>query len=122
MAYDPEARIKYMIEQHAKYKEEEKKREEEEKKQYYTSLGQAPPKERSWQEKMYVDADNPSTMDNGTATLWYIIIMVVGAIFNDRLLIWIIATIIWWCHINRKARRQKEWDKMQEEKKNGGQK
>ena len=118
MAYDPETRMRYIIEQHAKYKADEEKRQEEEKKRYYASLGQEPPKERSLKEKMYVDAEHPSTIDNGTATLWYIIIMVVGAVFNDRLMIWVMATVIWWRHINRKNRRQKEWD----EKHNGGKK
>lgn len=83
---------------------------------YYEETGQ---KERSWQEKMYVDTDHPNTVDNVTATIWYIIIMLVGAVFNDRWLIWIIATIIWRKHINRKSRRQKEWD---EKHTNGGNK
>ena len=82
------------------------------------ALGKTAPKEKSWQEHMYVDADKPGTMDNGTATIWYIIVMVVGALFYDRWWIWITATIIWWRHITRKARRQKEWD----EKHNGGNK
>ena len=82
---------------------------------YLEATGQ---KERSWQEQMYVDADNPSTIDNCTATIWYIIIMVVGAIFKDRLMLWVMATFIWWRHITRKSRRQKEWDK----KHNGGKK
>lgn len=77
-----------------------------------------PQDNRSWEEKMYVDSDKPGTIDNGTATIWYIIIMVVGAIFKDRLMLWVMATFIWWRHITRKSRRQKEWDK----KHNGGKK
>jgi hypothetical protein len=113
-AYDPEARLRYAREQRAKRRAEEEKKQEEEYKRYLEAGGT--PK-RSWKEEMYVGAEHPNTIDNGTATIWYIIIMVVGAVFNDRLLIWIIATVIWWNHINRKARRQKEWD---EKHKNGG--
>ena len=107
MAYDPEARLRYCIEQDKKRKEEEEKRKEEDYKKYLENGGQP---QRSWEEKMYVEAEHPNTIDNSTATIWYIIIMVVGAVFNDRWLIWIIATVIWWNHINRKKRRQKEWD------------
>lgn len=118
MAYDPEKILRYCIEQQEKERIEEEKRQEEERGQKYAALEQEPPKERSWQEHMYVDTDKPGTMDNGTATLWYVIIMVIGAVFNDRWVIWIMATIIWWNHINRKKRRQKEWD----EKHSGGNK
>lgn len=122
MGYDPTKRIIYCANQHAKQKEEEAKKEVEKKEQYYAALGQEPPKERSYEEVRYVDTDKYGTIDNGTATFWYIVVMLVGTIFKDRLFIWILATIIWWRHINRKAIRQKEWDKMQAEKKNGGNK
>ena len=118
MAYDPEARIRYVIEQHTKYKTNEELRKQEEFKRKSIESGQVQQKERSWQEHMYVDTDSPGTMDNVVATIWYIIIMLIGAVFNDRLLIWVIATIVWWRHINRKVIRQKEWDK----KHNGGNK
>lgn len=62
------------------------------------------------QEEAYVNHDHPSAIENGTATLWYIIIMVVGTIFHDRLLIWIAATVIWWRYINRKKIRQQKWN------------
>jgi hypothetical protein len=47
------------------------------------------------------DCDHPNTMENGSATILYIIIMLGGTIFNDRLLIWILATIIFWKFITR---------------------
>lgn len=109
------------LESMLKYMKEEKKRvrqREQDRLNAQTSSDLPRQKERSWEERMYVDAEKPGTLDNGTATLWYIIIMVVGAIFKDRLVIWVIATIVWWKHITRKARRQKEWD----EKHNGGKK
>lgn len=52
-------------------------------------------------EEFYGDCDHPNTMENSTATIFYIIIMVVGAIFYDRWLIWVAATIIYLSHIFR---------------------
>lgn len=77
------------------------------------------------EEKMkeaYINHDHTDTMENGSATFLYIITMMVGAIFIDRLLIWGMASFIYFRFINRRAIRQKKWDKMQEEKKNGGNK
>lgn len=39
--------------------------------------------------------DHPDTMENSTATILYVLVMIGGAIFTDRILIWIAATIIW---------------------------
>jgi hypothetical protein len=36
------------------------------------------------------------------ALLWYIVVMVVGTIFKDRLLIWIVATWIFFSYIKKK--------------------
>ena len=38
--------------------------------------------------------DSIYTMETGSAVVLYIVVMVVGAIFNDRWLIWIVATFI----------------------------
>jgi hypothetical protein len=111
MSYDPEKMLIYCFEQDKKRQEEYDRRKEEKRKQYFEQHGQDPPKKRNFQEQMYVDAESPSAIDNDVATIWYIIIMVIGAIFNDRITIWIIATVIWWRHINRKKIRQREWDK-----------
>ena len=115
MGYDPERSTRAMLEYMDALKKKEQAEKEKEQQRHLLETGQ---KERSWQEHMYVDVDNPNTIDNGVATLWYIIIMVIGAVFNDRWLIWIIATVIWWNHINRKKIRQKQWDR----KHNGGNK
>lgn len=118
MEYDPEARIRYCMEQDAKRKAEEEKRKAEEYQRYLDAGGK--PK-RSFEEEMFVDAEHPSTMENSTATILYILVMILGAIFVDRLIIWVTASIIYFRFINRKKIRQKKWDKMQEEKrKNGG--
>ena len=64
----------------------------------------------------YIYSDHPSTMENSTATFLYIIIMIVGAIFVDRLLIWVAASIIYFRFINRHKIREKEWEQNQEDK------
>ena len=66
----------------------------------------------------YIYSDHPSTMENGTATFFYVVIMLVGTIFVDRLLIWIAASIIYFRFINRYKIREKEWNN----KKQGGNK
>ena len=45
--------------------------------------------------------DHPNTMENSTATILWIVVMLVGSIFNDRWIIWIVATIIWLKFITR---------------------
>lgn len=45
--------------------------------------------------------DHPNTMENGTATFFYIIAMLVGSIFKGNWVIWIIATVIWAKFITR---------------------
>lgn len=71
-------------------------------------------------EEMYVKSDHPNAMENGTATALYILVMLIGTIFQDRWLIYIMASWIYFRFINRRVIRKKQWDKMQEEKKNGG--
>jgi hypothetical protein len=48
--------------------------------------------------------DHPNTMENGPAIMLYIFTMVGGAIFNDRWLIWIIATILFIRFMTRHSR------------------
>lgn len=45
--------------------------------------------------------DHPNTIENGTATFFYIIAMLVGSIFKGNWVIWIIATVIWARFITR---------------------
>lgn len=49
--------------------------------------------------------DHPSTMENSTATVLYIIVMLVGLIFNDRWLIWIMASLIYFKFIGRHKKK-----------------
>jgi hypothetical protein len=61
-------------------------------------------------EWIYIHADNPNSLDNGEATVSWIIIMIVGAIFNARWLIWIVATVIYLNYIFRYQIRKAKWD------------
>ena len=61
----------------------------------------------------YIYGDHPSTMENSTATVLYIIIMLVGIIFTDRWLLWIFASIVYFRFITRYERRKKEYEKRQ---------
>lgn len=45
--------------------------------------------------------DSPYAMENSVATIFWIVIMVVGTIFKDSWMIWVIATFIWWKFITR---------------------
>lgn len=47
------------------------------------------------------DCDNPNSLENGPAIILYIVTMVGGSIFNDRLIIWIVATLIFLKFITR---------------------
>jgi hypothetical protein len=49
--------------------------------------------------------DSIYTMGNDEATILYIIVMLVAIIFKDRVLIWIVATLVYYLHITRHNRR-----------------
>ena len=67
------------------------------------------PKENN-DEWTYIHAEKPNSLDNGEATVSWIIVMLVGTIFKERLFIWIIATIIYLCWMNRYNIRKLKWD------------
>lgn len=77
-----------------------KKKEEEEARKKQGAQNAQPPKEEHY--------DHPSTMENSTATVLYIIVMIVGAIFIDRWLIWIMATFIYLKFITRHSKTKKK--------------
>ena len=52
--------------------------------------------------------DSPYTMNNGTAIVLYIVVMIVGTIFNDRWVIWVSATIILIAFLNRHNKKKKK--------------
>jgi hypothetical protein len=57
--------------------------------------------QKNEQSNLYGYCDHPNTMEDGTAMLLYMIAMIGGAIFNDRLIIWIISTIAFLKFITR---------------------
>ncbi|MEE1085004.1 MAG: hypothetical protein UH850_14855 [Paludibacteraceae bacterium] len=54
-----------------------------------------PPKKR---------CDHPNTMEDSTATVVWIVVMLVGSIFKGNWAIWIIATVVWAKFITRHDR------------------
>ena len=61
--------------------------------------------------------DIPGSMDDGLATILYIIVMAIGIIFVDRLMIWIAATIVYLSHRFRRKLYKAKWDKEYKNKK-----
>lgn len=45
--------------------------------------------------------DSPYTIEDGTATVLWVVVMVVGAIFKANWIIWIVATALWLKFISR---------------------
>ena len=52
-----------------------------------------PPEKEMW--------DHPNTMENSTATILWIVVMLIGSIFKGNWVIWIIATVVWAKFITR---------------------
>jgi hypothetical protein len=52
-------------------------------------------------ENFFENCDHPNSLDNVEATIVWIVVMVIGAIFKGNWIIWIIATIIWLKYITR---------------------
>lgn len=63
-------------------------------------------KDAEW---MYIHAEKPNSLDDGEATVTWIIIMLIGTIFKERWIIWIAATFIYLCRMNRYAIRKWKW-------------
>ena len=52
-------------------------------------------------ESPFKNCDHPNSLENDEATIIWVVIMVVGAIFKGNWIIWIVATIIWRKYITR---------------------
>lgn len=90
--------IKKEEEKYKKEREEHKKKidalwEEEYKRRGVWPIENKEPPKQTW--------DHPNTMENGTATFFYILVMLVGSIFKGNWVIWIIATVVWAKFITR---------------------
>lgn len=55
----------------------------------------------SSQDNFHGDCDSIYTLENGSATVLYLVSMLGGGIFNDRWLIWVVATFIYIRFITR---------------------
>lgn len=58
------------------------------------------------QEEQEQYIDSIYTLNDDVATVLYIVVMLVGTIFVDRIVIWIAATIIWRRHMNRHKKKK----------------
>lgn len=83
------------------------KSEERQKNRETNNLYRVKPNGDKW---TYIHTENPNSLDTGEATVSWIIIMIVGSIFNARWVIWIVATAIYLCKLNRYAIRKWKWD------------
>ena len=52
-------------------------------------------------EDPFKKCDHPNSLENSEATILWIIVMIVAAIFKGNWIIWIVATIIWRKYITR---------------------
>ena len=104
----------YMSEIRESFKKEVEERKQ---KEYEKSLKGA--------ECSYVYSDTVNSLENSEATIIWIVVMLVSALFKDGWIMWIVATIMWLSHICRYKIRKAKWDdegkvQWEEEFKNGG--
>lgn len=52
-------------------------------------------------EDPFANCDHPNSLENDEATILWIVVMIIAAIFKGGWIIWIIATIIWRRYITR---------------------
>lgn len=80
-----------------KFKEREEKQDKE-RLEELAKKGIFPPDPSTYPKKY---CDHPNTMENSTATVLWIVVMLVGSIFKGNWVIWIIATVVWAKFITR---------------------
>lgn len=99
-----------MVEESKKHAEEEKERKRQYNRMWMEDLRKQgieptfdedgksliPPKKETW--------DHPSTMENSTATVLWIVAMVISLLFKNGWVLCILETIVWWKHITRHNR------------------
>ena len=97
--------------------EKRAEREKKEKEEKEKALLKTPPSAAGLDTQEYIDkCDIPGAMDDGIALLLYIVVMVVGTIFNDRWLIWVISTIVYLRHVFRRQIHKAEWERNHRDK------
>lgn len=95
ISYEEQRKIFDEVEK--KSKERKEKRDQERLKEL-AYKGIVPPDPNTYPKKY---CDHPNTMENSTATVLWIVVMLVGSIFKGNWVIWIVATIIWLKFITR---------------------
>lgn len=94
--------IRAVQEEMRKVRERDKRQQEAEIKAQHEKLGlESSPKEKDF----HGDGDHPSTMENGTATILYALVMLIGTIFQDRWLIYMMASFIYFRFIGRHKKK-----------------
>ena len=90
------------------YREERKRNEEKYRKmreEEWKKQGLVPYTSDKSKNDFHGDGDHPSTMENSTATVLWLVVMAVGTIFKGNWVIWIVATIIWFRFVTRHKRK-----------------
>ena len=93
----PEERSKILQDAKKEFEEQEKNRRDEWLEECKKN-GIIPPDPKTYPKQR---CDSPYTIEDGTATVLWLVVMVVGAIFKSNWIIWIVATVIWWKFIRR---------------------
>lgn len=57
-------------------------------------------------ENPFENCDHPNSLENSEATILWIVVMAIGAIFKGNWIIWTIATVIWYKYITRHTRKK----------------
>ena len=95
LSYEERSKI---IEDVKKQHEDEKRKRVEARLDECKKNGIFPPDPKTYPEQR---CDHPNTMEDGTATVLWIVVMLIGSIFKCNWAIWIIATVIWAKFITR---------------------
>ena len=66
-------------------------------------------KQEEFSRQAYINNRNPNSLNNGEAIVLWLVVMIVGTIFNERLLIWTFASVLLWLHFTREKRRAIKW-------------
>lgn len=101
--YDPLKIVRMTQELRHERIRKEKAEEEERLREYRRSQGLL---ENPEPKKQHFDSVN--TLENDEATVLYIAVMIIGALFYDRILIWITATVIFFLFMTRHSRRKQK--------------
>ena len=58
----------------------------------------------------YINNRSPNALNDGEAVTLWLVSIAIGTIFNGRIIIWIIASILLYLHFTRESRRAAKWE------------